>query len=460
MTEVMEELRQRLAETQEALKTLQATADAEKRDMSEDEITQVDALLAEFESVKGQVERREMIEANSAKLEASQGRQVKPETRQDADADDEPERRARKHPAEPVAERGKWGWRSMGEFAISVKNGSRQGGRIDQRLIDHVETRAPTSYANEGTGADGGFAVPPDFRNEIMSIVGGEDSLMGRCDQLTSGGNTLSVPKDEDTPWSTAGIQAYWEGENSQLTQSKPVIEQLNIRLNKLAVLVPVTDELLEDAPAMSTYLKRKVPQKMDFKMNWAVLHGTGVGMPLGLMNAASTVTVAKEGSQVADTVVAENVMKMWSRMYGPSRSNAVWLVNQDVEPQLQQMNVKIKNVAGTENVGGFGVYMPANGLSQSPYATLYGRPIIPTQACETIGDLGDIWFVDFKQYLIAIKTGGVRAEVSIHLWFDYDTTAYRFILRVAGMPWWGAAADPRDGSNTISPYINLEARA
>jgi len=48
---------------------------------------------------------------------------------------------------------------------------------------------------------------------------------------------------------------------------------------------------------------------------------------------------------------------------------------------------------------------------------------------------------------------------VSIHLWFDYDTTAFRFVLRIAGQPWWSAAADPRDGSATYSPFVALAER-
>jgi HK97 family phage major capsid protein len=105
-------------------------------------------------------------------------------------------------------------------------------------------------------------------------------------------------------------------------------------------------------------------------------------------------------------------------------------------------------------------VFIPAGGYSASPYATLKGRPIIPTQACETLGDKGDIILADLSQYLTAVKAGNVKTDVSMHLWFDYDVLAYRFILRIAGQPWWATYISPRDGSNTLSWAVTLDERA
>ena len=39
--------------------------------------------------------------------------------------------------------------------------------------------------------------------------------------------------------------------------------------------------------------------------------------------------------------------MKMYSRMYGPSRSKGIWIYNQEVEPELFKLSI-----AGTDNVG------------------------------------------------------------------------------------------------------------
>jgi Phage capsid family. len=57
-------------------------------------------------------------------------------------------------------------------------------------------------------------------------------------------------------------VQAYWDGEGLAATQSKPQLQERTIKLNKLRALVPVTEEILEDASAMDSYLRRKRPRR------------------------------------------------------------------------------------------------------------------------------------------------------------------------------------------------------
>jgi HK97 family phage major capsid protein len=178
----------------------------------------------------------------------------------------------------------------------------------------------------------------------------------------------------------------------------------------------------------------------------------------LGILNSPSVVSIAAENGQASDTILAENISKMWAQLYAPCRRDAVWLINQDIEPQLDQMQFSVKDASGNI-VGGFPLYVPPNGLSATPFATLKGRPVIPTQACNTLGSLGDIILVDLKQYMTAFKAGGVKSDVSIHLWFDYDVTAYRFVLRIAGQPWWATYITPLSGSNYLSWAVTLAER-
>ena len=463
----MQELRDRLVEVNEQTAALFVKVDEDKRQLNDEERTELDERLAEFDRLTAEIKQRErFMEQEKLLTTAGENRKTKadpPGTINHPDGDVQETQAADTRSvgnrklsfAEPARAKGKdygrWGWRSMGEFAASVKLASARGGAIDKRL---VETQAPTTVGNEGVGADGGFAVPPDFRNEIMERIGGEDSLLGRTDQLVSSSNQITVPQDETTAWqSSGGMLTFWENENTQKTQSKPLLQNVNVRLHKLTALVPVTDELLEDAPAMTMYLRRKVPQKIDFAVNLAIVQGSGAGQPLGLLNSGALVTVAKQGSQTADTVVYDNVLKMYNRLYGPYRAGAVWLINQDVEPQLHKMSFE-----GTSS--SVPAWLPAGGVSGAPFDTLFGKPIIPTQACDQLGDLGDILFVNLGEYMTVTKTGGVRAETSIHLWFDYDTTAFRFILRIAGQPWLSSAISPRDGSNTYSAFVALAERA
>ena len=64
----------------------------------------------------------------------------------------------------------------------------------------------------------------------------------------------------------TGGIQTYWDGEASTVTQSKPQLKDLTLKLHRLTALVPVTEELLEDAPAMAGYVTSKAGENVKAK--------------------------------------------------------------------------------------------------------------------------------------------------------------------------------------------------
>jgi len=56
------------------------------------------------------------------------------------------------------------------------------------------------------------------------------------------------------------------------------------------------------------------------------------------------------------------------------------------------------------------------------------------------------------------ITKGGIEAASSIHIKFDYDETAFRFVYRVDGQPYYNAAITAYDTVNTVSPFVALSA--
>ncbi|HNB43613.1 MAG TPA: phage major capsid protein [Burkholderiaceae bacterium] len=459
----IEKLKARLTELHEISKGIQAKADAERRDLKADEQTELDAVMAEFDAVESDIKRRERILAQEQRLGAPQPRQASPnpvatpEPAQPRAAAPEPQRMGLQNTRlSTVQERSRWGFQSMGDFASSVRNAVLNPAGIDQRLVQNA---AASTYGSEGVGADGGFAVPPEWRAEIMSMVDGEDSLLSRTDQQRIAGNSITFPTDESTAWqTTGGIQAYWDSEASTITQSKPALQDLTIKLHRLTALVPMTEELLEDAPAMSGYVTSKAAEKIAFKVNDAIVNGTGSGQPLGLMNAPCKVQVSKISSQVAATIHAKNIVSMWARLPAASQRNAVWLVNQDCLPQIYQLGFAVTDGTST-NVGAGALYMgPGQLANGAPSGTILGRPIVVTEACQTLGTAGDIILCDLSKYLAVVK-GAIKTDTSIHLWFDQNLMAFRFVLRMNGQPWLSAAIARKNGSNTLSHVITLETR-
>jgi HK97 family phage major capsid protein len=354
-----------------------------------------------------------------------------------------------------AAMRGNNGFRNMGDFCNAVRAASMNGGSIDNRL----QMAAASTIGSEGVGADGGFAVPPDYRQAIEVMVMGEQSLLAQCDQYPTSSNRVTVPTDETTPWGTSGVRAYWGAEAGVQNQSKPALKELTTVLHKLHALVPLTDELTSDGPLVSALITRKAGDAMQYKVTDAILNGNGVGQPLGILNSPCLVTAAAEASQVADTIHGLNIIAMWGRLPAAVRSRAVWIVNQDVEVKLMTIGLQIGPAAAGAATGGQLLYMPPGGLSGLPYGTLLGRPVIVTEAAKAIGDVGDIILAFLGGYFAPVKGGGLVGTTSMHLWFDQDLVAYKWTMRLGGQPWLQAAITRANGGNTLSHFIALAAR-
>jgi HK97 family phage major capsid protein len=356
------------------------------------------------------------------------------------------------------------GFKSFGQFARSV--GAAMKHR-DEAALNHL-TMAATTYSSETSGGDGGWLVPPEFADTLWSKVSGDGSLIDRCAPFTTSRNSLSFPKDETTPWdNSAGVTVFWESEGGAGTEAKAKFEIATARLNKLMALVKVTEELLEDASGLDSYLRFWVPVKMQSRINTAIIRGNGVGKPHGILSSGSLISVSKETSQDAATIIYPNINNMWSRLYAPLRTNAVWLINQECEPMLNGMAF----IPAATQPGGSTtmltsytpIYLPSGSVAGQPYGTLYGRPVIPMQPCSALGTVGDIILTDLSQYMALRKSadgGGPRVDTSIHLHFDQAIDTYRFIFRLTGQPMWNSVISPENGSNSYSWAVALETRS
>ena len=417
----LEQLRKKYYELLETAKVLVTKAETEKRNLDATETDEYESKINEAETIKKQI--RTMEKANE--LEENEARHVE------------------------HAEPKKPAWNSFGEFLRSVQRAETKR-EIDPRLL---ESRA--SGMNETVPSEGGFLVPDQHVPELLKKTYEESAVAKLTRKIQTTGNSLTINRIDETSRATGsrwgGIQAYWLNEGGTKTDSKLKFGRMRLELKKLIGMCYATDELLEDAVALESVINEAFPSEFAWMVDDALINGTGAGQPLGIMNAPCLVTITKEAGQPATTLLYENVVKMWARMWAKSRSNAVWFINQDIEPQLHAMSLAV-------GVGGVPVYMPAGGIAGSPYSTLFGRPIVPIEQCQTLGTKGDILLADFSQYLM-IEKGGIKTDTSIHVKFVYDETAFRFVYRCDGQPMWPSALTPAKGTNTLSPFVALADR-
>mgnify|MGYP001597117567 CR=1 FL=1 len=306
----------------------------------------------------------------------------------------------------------------------------------------------------EGALSTGGYLVPTQVGAAILDKALEESIVRPRANVQPMQSNRITFAADVDANHSTnyfGGITIYRPGEAGQKTATSPTYSQIALTLHKVTGLCHVSDELLEDsAVAVEANVTRKFSQAIAFVQDNDFLNGDGANAPVGVLNSVNPalITLTAETGQGASTIVAENIIKMWARMYSQGKSRAVWIANDDTFPQLATMALAV----GT---GGVPLWMPAGGLSGLPYQTLMGKPLLFTEKAQTLGTAGDIALIDFSQYIIGEK-GGLQVATSIHFKFDYDQQSFRFVLRYDGQPSWTSALTPLRSSSTLSPFVVL----
>ena len=344
------------------------------------------------------------------------------------------------------------GFKNFGEYARAVQIAGTSGNSVPSSLLPLRNASAPGTFGSELAGADSGFLVPPQFANDIFQLSIDDQALLPLTDNIEITSNAMVLPKDETTPWGTDGITVNWQGEGTAGNPVKPKLGTAQFRLKKLMALVPITDELLEDTNALTSYLPKKVASRMQWKINDSILFGNGAGVPLGALAGNAAVTVAKDSGQATMTLSALNLANMVSRLPEGSFKNAVWIINNNVLPALF-----------TLTLGNYPIYLPlgagVGGVQGSPYGMLLGRPVYVSQHANTFSSVGDVNLVDLSYYQTVTKVGGVQTATSMHLYFDADATAFRTIFRMDGQSKILNPITPNKGSLALSPFVQLAAR-
>lgn len=416
-----------------AVTAMRALADASAdRDMTEAETSEFAALSAQVSGLNASIER----ETTLIEAEASTNLNIPDEARI-AVTDNRTLDATR-------------GFQSFGDFARSVRAASSRNGVMDERLM--IGAAAPSTFGNEAGGADGGYLVPPQFAQDIFTLALEEQALLPMTDNTPISGNSMVFPKDETTPWGTDGIRAYWQAEASVATATKPKLGVSAHRLHKLMALVPVTDELLEDASSLAAYLPGKTAASIRWKTDEAILFGTGAGQPFGVLKSKAVIVQAKDSGQATMTLSAANIINMVSRLPVGSFARAFWLLNPDVLPLLDLMTL-----------GNYPIYMPVGSgegaMRTSPYGMLKGRPVYISEHASAVSSQSDVSLLDLSYYRTVTNKGGIQTATSMHLYFDADATAFRTTFRVDGGPKIENAIVPPKSTNTRSPFVTLAAR-
>jgi HK97 family phage major capsid protein len=339
-----------------------------------------------------------------------------------------------------------------GDFFRAVVSAGR-GGELDPRLkADRAQ--------NTLLGEEGGFAIPAPVVNTFLEATMTGAELLGRVAgrPVTNGNSYVETVVKEEARTNgsrNGGVRGYWVAEDNTITESQAATRQIDLKLQKVAALVKLTEEQMEDGPALVSFLNEQVPEELRFMAESAIWEGSGVGQPLGALNSGAVVTVAIEGSQtIANTAgnIWVNAAKMFSRMPARMLAGSAFFINQELWAKI------LTATAGTTQPAA-PMFTPPGQLAGLPNGAIYGRPIVPIEYASAEGTVGDFVFANFADYLL-IQKGGIKQSASMHVEFARDRQVLKFTWRVNGAPRTRVPLTPFKGSSTLSPYIALAARS
>lgn len=289
--------------------------------------------------------------------------------------------------------------------------------RADSKALEafHKQTidkmPAKQKALSEGTPADGGYLVPQEFYDRLVVERDNVISMRSKVTVIPVTTNTLTIPKHETGP------EVYWTEEGQTKTTTTMDFSQPTITVYKLAAIIYMTDELMDDAAFnLTDVIVRRFAVKMNEAVEKAIIAGTGVGQPTGIFVNATVVAaaIACVGNLDFDDII--NLIYALPSKY---RKNAGFIVHNNNVRELR----KLKDNDGR--------YLWQDPVAVGQPATINGYPVYETYDC---GE-DEIAFGDFMEGYWLTDRHQMRVKITndTETTFTQDKTAIRVVERLGG---------------------------
>jgi HK97 family phage major capsid protein len=331
--------------------------------------------------------------------------------------------------------------KSFGDYLLAIK-------RNDVKRLKTIY--GATKDMAEAGGATGGYLVPSEFHNDLLRVMGEQSPVYARVRKQPVNTDAGEYPALDQfvAPSAGAGNTAYagnvtsaTTAEGVALTETQPTFTSLEYRIHKIGGYVEVSNELIADSPqSIEALLRSLFAIAIGAKNEKNILRGTGVGEPLGILNAACTIAVT---TATNDVFAYADVLAMWARFKSVSGGSPVWIAHPSLIPQI-----------GTLAVASGSPVVWAGNLAQGQPNTLLGYPIIFSEHMyQWKGD--DMLLADLGAYVL-FERQALSIAFSEHAAFTTDKGTWRFTARNDGQPWLKSAITLADttGSYTVSPFV------
>lgn len=428
----LQALREQRAGVIKSMRAMLDVAQTEARELTEDEVSKYDGLAAQVAQLDKSIEREQKLE----ELEASAA--------QPLPAVAAGIRTAQAPPAGDPAVRE---FENFGEFMFAVRFNQN-----DQRLAGAWHDFDVRGEQRMDTGSAGGFAVPTQFRAELLAVEGAPAIIRPRARVIPAGtppDAAITMPaldQTGDVPDNVyGGVMVDKTAEGGEKSESEFTLRQVTLEPQEFSGYLESTDKLLRNWSAASSLIQSLFRNAMFAKEDHEFLRGNGVGGPLGILNAGATYDVTRD---TAGTVVFDDILAMLSRLLMRGGS-PVWMASQSVMPKLLGM----RNLSGSPAVGDGALVFQPSVVPGMP-DMLMGRPILWHERSPQLGTAGDLVLADLSYYLIKDGSGPFVAA-SEHVKFRQNKTAFKIFWNVDGQPWL-TAPFKQEGGYEVSPFVAL----
>ena len=237
-----------------------------------------------------------------------------------------------------------------------------------------------------GTDTEGGYLVPDEFERTLVEGLEEENFFrsLATIIQTNSGDRKIPVVSSKG--------EAAWIDEEGAFPEDDDAFGQVTISAYKLATMMKVSDELLNDSAFnLETYIAREFARRIGAKEEEAFFVGDGTGKPTGIFNAtggaSAGVTVS---SQTAITF--DDVMDLYHSLKSPYRRRAVWLLNDATVKALRKLKDNNGNYIWQPSVQ---IGVPDMILNRPLYTSAYVPTIAAGAKVMAFGDLSYYWIAD-----------------------------------------------------------------
>jgi HK97 family phage major capsid protein len=239
-----------------------------------------------------------------------------------------------------------------------------------------------------GTDTEGGYLVPDEFEHTLVQGLEEENVLRSLCTVIqTSSG-------DRKIPIVTAHGTASWVDEEDPIPTSDETFGQISIGAHKVATMIKVSDELLQDSVFnLESYIAAEFARRIGAAEEEAFITGNGTGKPTGLLHATNGAGTGV--TTTGNTPTADEIFDLVHSIKSVYRRKAVFLLNDSTLKAIR----KLKD--------GQGQYLWQPGLKEGQPDMLLNYRIATSPFMPEIAAGNKvILFGDFKSYWIADRQG------------------------------------------------------